>query len=123
MSQDLSKLEDTIHCISADKLALNGLVKAFEEIHPMFNSPLYIGKAPTSLKKRLKQHTTSIARIREMARHDNVRPCFALEFVKRGLDPTRLEATCIALPGIDEDSISKIEYLLNRTSYPLFGRI
>jgi hypothetical protein len=124
IGQETQTLSERLEEAIEDQDYLEMMFKTYSKINPNFYAPLYIGKATKNLKTRLKQHCDGIERYRSLSRAtlSEMKPSFAREVVIRDLDPTKLYASVIELPGIGNDALSGLEYILNRTSFPLFGR-
>ena len=124
ITQDNSKLIEKLEANIGDVDFIQDLMHTYRMVSPQFCSPLYIGKAPNGLRRRLKEHKEKIIRYKQESPSELKRKksSFAKEFVIRELQPSKLLASCIELPSSGEEMITTLEYLLNRSSYPLFGK-
>lgn len=124
ITQDNSKLIEKLKTNIENMDFIKDLMHTYRMVSPQFCSPLYIGKAPNGLRRRLKEHKQKIIRYKQEPPSELKREktSFAKEFVIRELQPSKLLASCIELPESSEEMITTLEYLLNRSSYPLFGK-
>lgn len=106
---------------------------AFEDVRKLMNmtptgfmSPLYIGMS-RALRGRLLQHKSAI--LKDVAIGPRVQSnhaenaatdqAFAMEVRRRGIPPSRLFAV---VQPLEAGSEALVEYLLNRISFPVYGR-
>lgn len=124
ITQDNSKLIEKLETNIDNSDFIKDLMHIYSRVSPEFCSPLYIGKAPNGLRRRLKEHKDKIIRYKQESPSELSREksSFAKEFVIRDLQPTKLIASCIVLSSSSEEMITTLEYILNRSSYPLFGK-
>jgi hypothetical protein len=106
--------------------SLTHLADMLSRTIPHFASPLYIGMS-TNLRRRLKQHREAITaaqtpgvRVERPAEWSVSEHAFAVEVRRRALPLPSLRVVVQPTPSSLEPKL--IEYLLNRSCYPVFGR-
>jgi hypothetical protein len=121
---DRGEMTARVRQVTSNTCELAELGRLFEGLDTHFTCPLYIGQA-VNIRSRLRQHADKILRYRDtnMDRVGLERASFAREVVLRRLDISKLIVTTVELPGICPKHLDDLEYILNRISYPLFGRL
>jgi len=92
---------------------------------PAFASPLYIGMS-SNLRKRINQHKKLIQKNDEQntssfTKNSEGPQSFANEISRRSIDFTRLFVQILEMDR-EVQYVRDLEYMLNRISYPIFGK-
>lgn len=122
--------------LAAEPSRLWNLDRILRASTPYFASPIYIGVARRSLRKRLSTHHELICRFREAHTLDAPRPEITPEATERQLDHSfawdvvhgrrlsPLQLVVHVLPiNVDADAALDGENVLNRINHPLCGRL
>jgi hypothetical protein len=103
-------------------IALSNFISASS---PAFTAPLYIGMS-TNLKSRIADHRRAILKKNESKTiphtgHVDEDQSFAVEVSRRGIDYTNLFVQVLEM-DVEGSFVEDLEYILNRISYPIFGK-
>lgn len=108
---------------------LGAFIEYVNDLYDMISTPFYIGIAESqSLRSRISSHVSAISRYKSEGRFseegDEESKNLASRIVERNIDPSFLWISCLPISGPGDCSIrlSDLEFVLNRTIYPVLGK-
>ena len=130
VSHEVIDFSGKLEHLSDDPSHFELFIKYVNDLYDMVSAPIYIGVTEQqTLRSRIMNHVKAITRYKENGRFsdssDEESKNLASRIVERGINPSFLWISCLPIQNSGNDCkmrLADLEFVLNRTIYPILGR-